>query len=131
MSENNSNKEFNVIPLSNADKLFTARLSHFVPLVIINKINWSLPLELYFDMQARAISSVLYGTNKLLRVINLLFDLNFFQASLCNEKIISFHLYWSIKGLMFWSFNAMVKASWKNLSSLFLDLLLLFYFLAT
>ena len=56
------------------------------------------------------------------------------------ENLFFFQLYWSIKGLIFdilsgwllicWWFNATVKAYWKQLSSLFLRLIVLFYFLA-
>ena len=71
----------------------------FLPSVIINKITWFSRLKLYFDLYASLISSVLYGTNKILRAIDL-FDSNFFQSfSYFSGKFIPFQSYWSIKGL--------------------------------
>ena len=73
------------------------------------------------------------------RAIDLLFNSSFFQSFLCNGKLISFQLYWSIEGLIFdilyesftiflW-FNATVTAYWKNLLSLFLEFIVDFCFL--
>ena len=56
----------------------------------------------------------------------------------CDGKSISFQLYWLIKGLIFdilsgwlliclW-FNAMIKAYWKQLSSLFFGFIVVFLF---
>ena len=100
----------------------------FLPSVIINKITWLLRLKLCFDLNASLIFSVLYGTNKISRAIDLLFDSNFFQCSLCDGKFIPFQLYWLIKGL-----SSVVLSGWFLISlwfnhHYFLDLLLLFYF---
>ena len=99
---------------------------NFLPSAIINKIIWFLHLKLCFDLYASLIFSVLYDTNKILRAIVLLFNSKFFQSFCSDGKSISFQLYWSIKGLildilwgsflMFWQFNATVKAYWKQLS---------------
>ena len=77
-------------------------------------------------MYAILTSSVLYGTNKILRAVVLLFYSNFFQSSECDGKPNYLQLYWSIKGLifdilwglflMFWWFIATAKAYWKQLS---------------
>ena len=73
--------------------------------------------------------SVLYGANKILRAIVLLFCSNFFQSFECDGNSIPFQLYWSIKGLIFdilWGsflillwFNASVTAYLKHSLSLF------------
>ena len=46
----------------------------FLPSRILNKITWFSCLKWYFDLYVSFISSVLYGTNKILRAIDLLFD---------------------------------------------------------
>ena len=90
-------------------------------------------------MYASLISSVLYGTNKILRAIVLLSNSNFFQSFCgCNGRSISFQLYWLIRGLIFdilcgsfwtfWKLNAMAKAYWKQLLSLFFGFILAFLF---
>ena len=90
-------------------------------------------------MYARAISSVLYGTNKILRGIDLSFDSNFSKSFFSFDgKFIPFQSYWSIKGLRLdilsgwfltclW-FNAAIVAYWKQLSSLFLGYIVAFLF---
>ena len=72
-----------------------------------------------------------------IRAIDVLFNSNFFQSFWYDGKLISFQLYWSIKGLIFdilsgclW-FNAADKAYWKHLSSLLLGFIVTFWFLAT
>ena len=74
----------------------------FLPSVIINKITWFSCLVLYFDTYACLVFSVLWGTYKILRAIDLLFNSNFFQSFWCDGKLISFQLYWSIKSLIFY-----------------------------
>ena len=54
----------------------------------------------FFDLYARLIVLVLYGTNKILRAIALLFCSNFFQFSWCDGNSISFQLYLLIWGLI-------------------------------
>ena len=66
-----------------------------------------------------------YNVNKILMAIDLLSDWNFVQSFLSDRKLISFHLYWLIKGLTFvilsgWRliyswFHAAVRAYWKHL----------------
>ena len=106
--------------------------------VIINKITWFSRLNLYFDLYASLMFSVLYGTNKILREIDLLFNSNFFQPLRSDGKSISFQLYWLINGLIFnnfcgsfltfWQFNGMVKVYWKQLLSLFIRFIVDFLF---
>ena len=84
-------------------------------------------------MYASIIFPVLCGTNKILREVVLLFYSNFFQSFECDGKYISFQLYWSMKGLIFdilWRlfFNVLMKAYWKQLSSLFFGFIVAFLF---
>ena len=90
-------------------------------------------------MYACLTSSVLWGTDKVLRAIDLLFDSNFFQSFLFGGKFIYFQLYWSIKGYIFvilsgllWFFDNLMQQL-KHIESTyhhyFLDLLLSFDFL--
>ena len=48
---------------------------------------------LYVDLYASLTFSVLYGTQKILRAIVLLFKSNFFQSFECVGKYFSFQLY--------------------------------------
>ena len=115
-----------------------SKIMSFLPSVIINKITWFSHLKLCFDLYASLIFLVFYGTNKILGAIVLLFCSRFFQPFECDGNSISFQLYWSIKGLffdifcgsflLFWQFNATVKAYWKQLSSLLLGFIVLFLF---
>ena len=92
-------------------------------------------------MYASLIFSVLYGTNKILRAIVLLFNSNFYQSFGCNGNTISFQSYWLIKGLIsdilsglflfFVFFHYLMQ--WlnhieSNYRHYFVDFLLLFYF---
>ena len=63
---------FDVIPCNNIDKLCTARQSYFLPPGIIRRITWFGCSELCFEIYASLISFLLCGTNKTLRVIDLL-----------------------------------------------------------
>ena len=62
-------------------------------------------------MYAGLICLTLGGTNKILRVIGLSFNSNFFQSFFSDGKSTSFQLYWLIKGLIFgilWGLFAML-----------------------
>ena len=118
---------------------FTARYCCFVPSVIINKITLLLlRWKLCFDMYASLICLILCGTNKILRAIVLLLWSNFFQSFECDGKYIPLQLCLWIKGSifdilwglfsMFWWFNAIVKAYWKQLSSLSFLFIVALYF---
>ena len=84
-----------------------SKIMSFLPSVIINKITWFSHLKLCFDLYASLVFLVLYGKNKILRAVFLLFCLKFFQSFEYDGKPISFQLYWSIKGSIFvilWGF---------------------------
>ena len=98
-------------------------------------------LKFCFDLYANLIFSVLYGANKILRAIALLFNSIFFQSfEESSGKFISFQSNWLIKDLIFdipWGIFSMfhdlmqrLKHMESNYYHYFLDLLLLFYFLA-
>ena len=81
-------------------------------------------------MYACLICLVLYGRNKILRAITLLFCSNFFQSFDCNGNSIPFPLYWSKKKktrYFFWMitnpifswFNTIASAYLKHSSSSF------------
>ena len=78
----------------------------FLPSVIIKKITSISCLTLCFDLYASMICLVLYGKNKILRAVVLLFCSNFFQSFEPDGKSISSPSYWSIKVLAF--FNALM-----------------------
>ena len=86
---------------SNADKQFAVRKCHFLPSLIIRRITWFSHLKLCFDLYTSLIFSVLYGTNKTLRAIDLLFSSKFFHSFEFDGKSISIQLYWSTKCLIF------------------------------
>ena len=94
-------------------------------------------LKLCFDLYASLIFSVLFGTDIKSNFFIVLFKpfpafwvwwkVYFFPIILINERSnfgYSFRIFFS----MFWWFNATAKAYWKQLSTLFFGLLLLFYF---
>ena len=98
-------------------------------------------LKFCFDLYANLIFSVLYGTNKILRAIALLFNskiLQSFEGS--SGKFISFQSSWLIKDLIFdilWGifsmfswFNVTPKAYGKQLLSLFFGFTIAFIFLS-
>ena len=105
-------------------------------------MTWFSRLKLHFELRAVFIFLVLYGTNKILRAIDLLFNSKFLQYFCCfGGKSISFELYWSIKGLIsdilwgsfllfFYNLMQRLKHIENNYYHYFLDLLLLFYFLS-
>ena len=77
------------------------RSAIFLLSVIIKRIPWFSHLNVYSDLHACLITSVLWGTSRILRVIDLFSNLKFFESFLCDGKFISFQLYWSTKGLIF------------------------------
>ena len=86
-------------------------------------------LKIMFWLVCKSYFFTIVWLNNILRTIVLLFNLHFFQSFCSDRKSISFQLYWSTRGLklgfppgwllMFWKFNAAVKAYWKQLLPLF------------
>ena len=71
--------------------------------------------QLYFEMYARFISSLLHGTNSTLTAIDLLFVSNFFQPFACEGKFV-FPLTQSYKGGNLLSLCRVPTAFWNSKS---------------